>query len=190
MFGFFQSGGSDSPERARQNKNTREKIITTGTQNIAKAFAGFNDQYYNKRAQDYINFAMPQLGEQTRSAQKNLVYSLADRGLTKSTVAGEKQAELQQQAANAQAGIVDEAQGQANQERLAKAQQKSGLIEQLISAQNPMLAQQSALLGASNIPMANNATGMASMTNGIMNALLAMQVQNQTEKNKNFTYSY
>lgn len=190
MFGFFQSGGSDSPAKAREIENSREKIITAGTQNIAKAFAGFNDQYYNKRAQDYINYAMPQLGEQTRKAQKGLVYSLADRGLLKSTVAGEKQAELQQQASDAQAGIVDEAQSQANQERLSKAQQKSGLIEQLISAQNPMLAQQQTLAGASQVPLANNASGTASMVNGIMNALLAQQVANQAEKNKNFTYSY
>ena len=187
MFGaianLFQDTGSDSPKKARKIEQARQQTISNGVSNINRAFAGFDSEFYNRRAQDYINYALPQIGEQARTAQKGLVASMNNRGLLRSSVAGEKQAELDQQTANLQAGVVDSAQSAANKAKMSNEQQRMTLVEQLIASQNPQLAKEQTLIGASNIATPNNASNISSMMSQIMNAVLAQKMQEQTEYN-------
>lgn len=59
--------------------------------------SGFNDAFFDKRKQAYIDYADPQLEQQYGDAQKELTYALARAGLLDSSVRAEKTGELQRQ---------------------------------------------------------------------------------------------
>ena len=183
------SGGSDSPAIARGIEDSRQAEIRAGVMNINRAFNTLGSDTSHQRTQDYINYAMPRLGEQTRKAQKNLTGGLNNRGLLHSSVASEKQAELAQLTADEQANIVDTGMNLGNDEKLASQRQQSTLIAQLIASMYPKQAQEGALAAASGIQVPNGAQNTMALFNNISNAYLAQQVADQADK-RNYKYSY
>lgn len=149
MFGGGGKSGSGAPAAARALETQRQNSIQTAVKNIAKSFSGFGTAYYHKRGQEYVNYAMPRLGEQVRDTQKVFNYSLADKGLSHSSVASEGQAALDRSTAEQQNAIVDEGANVANQARLETEDKRNSLIQQAITAQNPNQLAQGVMLGAS-----------------------------------------
>ena len=58
-----KSGSSKAAKRQaremRRQEEERQARIAEGRKTIEDAFAGYNDAFFNQRAQDYINFATP-----------------------------------------------------------------------------------------------------------------------------------
>ena len=76
----------NSAEIARQEEAKRQARIAQGQQGIDQAFAGFNDDFYNKYQTDYTSYYDPQLNDQYTDAVKRLTLQLAQTGnLTGST---------------------------------------------------------------------------------------------------------
>jgi len=118
-------------------ENQRQASITKGQAEVDKEFAGFDDGFYNKRAQDYINYVMPQLGEQVRGQQKGIQYGLSDRGLTNSSVARNAMSGLAKQTALQQQAIAEQGMVQAQELQRQVESNRAELYNQVISASDP-----------------------------------------------------
>ncbi|GLO68644.1 hypothetical protein MACH17_01610 [Phaeobacter inhibens] len=70
-------GGGDSSAQYRQDEQARQAAIRDGTAKIDETFAQFDDDFYTKQREAFLDFARPQLEDQRADASRELVYSLA-----------------------------------------------------------------------------------------------------------------
>ncbi len=84
-------------ERQRQGELRRQQNITQGQNDIASVFGQFDDGFYNKRAQSYLDYALPQLDQQYQDQQRQLTAELARTGNLNSSLRGELMGQLQRQ---------------------------------------------------------------------------------------------
>ena len=136
--GSAGDGGASRIETQRQNR------INAGLQNIDKAFSGFNNDWFNQRRQDYLNYATPQAIRQFQNTRNNLAYSLARNGLSKSGAAVNENQALETEKNQRLSDIANEGQNQANEARSQVAAQKANVTNQLVSSADPSLARESA----------------------------------------------
>ncbi|RDF69772.1 hypothetical protein, partial [Acinetobacter baumannii] len=68
--------------------------IAQGKAAIDEQFKGFDDNFYDARAKDYENYAVPKLEKEFGNTKRNLTYSLARSGLLGGSVDAEKNAKL------------------------------------------------------------------------------------------------
>lgn len=144
-------GGGEAAQ-ARADEQARQERIRAGTEKIGTIFDGqFNDGYFDKQKQSYIDYAKPQLEDQYGKAQKELTYSLARAGNLNSSVRGEKSAELQKQYdLNAQK-IADDALAYSTQARNQVEAARSDLVSQLNATGDAEGAANSAISRASTL---------------------------------------
>lgn len=81
-------------ERQRQAEIRRQQNIAAGSNEIANIFGQFNDEFYNKRAQDYLNYAMPTLDREYQDEQRSLIAQLARSGNLNSSLRGDLMGKL------------------------------------------------------------------------------------------------
>lgn len=141
-------GGSNNAALARMDEEARQGRITEGMGKINQTFGQFNDAFYNQRAQDYTNYALPQLYQQMQQVNKQGYYNLAGRGLLGSGAANQFGSSLQREADTQKQGIVDAGIGQAQQLRKDVEGQRSQLVSQLQASADPTTAAQQALASA------------------------------------------
>lgn len=142
-------GGGNNAALARMDEEARQGRIQEGLGKINTTFGQFNDGFYNQRAQEYQNYAMPQLYQQMQQANKQGFYGLANRGLQVSGAANQFGSALTREANTQKQGIVDAGIGQAQQLRKDVEGQRSQLISQLQASADPTTAGQQALTAAS-----------------------------------------
>jgi hypothetical protein len=106
---------------------------------------GFGGDFYKKRTQDYINYAMPQLQEQAGSAQKNLAFKLQNQGLGESGTADALNLSLLNEINRQASGVASTGVGQAQDLQKQIEQQRSQLISQLETSADPGSATSQAL---------------------------------------------
>ena len=138
-------GGGNAAALAAQQQKERAAALATGKAAIDQQFAGFTPEFYNQRKQDYINFAMPQLGQQFRTQQNEAQYSLANKGQTRSSQAQALGRTLGQNLAQNQQTIANAGQAQANQLQQSVEGQRNNLYSVLSSSQDPSMAATAAL---------------------------------------------
>lgn len=168
--------GSDyGAAEQRTNQQAQEQTILSGIQNIDQAFAGYDDNFYNRYRQSYINYQMPQLASQYQSAQKATTGGLADRGLLKSSAAEDAYSGLSKTLATSEQSIADEATSQALSLKTQVAQQKQTLVNQLLASTYPSTVANSALQTASTFtypsawePLANQFTSDANAAKNVV----------------------
>lgn len=179
-------GGSDSAAEARALEEQRQARITEGMGKLNTAFEGFNPEFFKKRQDAYVNYAMPQLGSQAQQTQKQVIYGLADRGLSKSTVASNQQSAFQNELALQKQGIIDAAFGQSNDLQKQVEGQKSNLIAQLQASADPSSVSQQALGTAASFSAPSVYQPLSNLFSNFTNMYLANQSQKQaSEMQKN-----
>ena len=156
-------GGGDSflkEEYARQNaeEEARQGRITQGKANIDNAFAGYDDNFYSGQAQNYMDYATPQIEDQYGDALRSLTNALSRNGVSQSSMAADRRAKIEKQLANAQTDAARQGQSFANDTRQSLAGVKNNLISQNQSLADPtlianMAANQS--IAASQLPSYN-----------------------------------
>ena len=129
------SGSSDGGAAAREKKTQAQ--IDSGMATINQNFSGFNDDFYQKAATDYTNYATPQMMGDYQNTKNNLTYSLARNGLLNSGAAVSKNAALQKQLSANESDIANKAQDQSNQLRTNVANQRNQLISQVQAGAAP-----------------------------------------------------
>lgn len=134
---FTRKKGPNLAAQAQVLENQRQEKTRRGQEEVDKQFAGFDSGFYNQRAQDYINYVMPQLGEQVREQQKNIVYGMADRGLSNSSISRNAMSGLAKQTKAQQEAIAEQGIVQAQELQRQVEMSRSDLYNQVLNASDP-----------------------------------------------------
>ena len=109
MFGGG-GGGSSYTSEIRQEEADRQERVRTGTKRIEDMFGEqFNDGFYDKQASNYLNYAQPQLADQSKNAAKQLTFALDRRGALDSSSRSSLEADLAKRTGIASTEIKDRA---------------------------------------------------------------------------------
>lgn len=144
----FGDGGAgamrDEAARQRAEEEARQGRIRAGRKKIDDTFSSFDDTFYDKRRQSYLDYANPQLDDQYKKAVSELTLALARNSLSNSSVAARKRAELQKQQGIQARAVADKAREYEKGARSAVDMAKSDLQTQNMSLADPTLIGQSA----------------------------------------------
>lgn len=114
MLRVAKKGGTDGGsevDQARADEQARQDTIRNGTSRISSMFdSQFTPDFFNKQAQNYTDYATPQLEDQTKEATKQLTFALDRRGALDSSSRSSLAAQLEQKRALAAADIAGKAQ--------------------------------------------------------------------------------
>lgn len=110
---------------------------------------GFNQDFYNQRAQAFENFAEPQLAQQYQKEQANTNYGLARVGLTNSSAANYLGKSLANEMTTNQQGIANQGLSQAQALQSQISQEQNTLIGQAEAGASPSTSAQQATEAAS-----------------------------------------
>lgn len=111
----------------RRVEAERTGKINQNVSSIDQAFAGFDDEFYGKASQNVLDYYTPQLQDQFTEAQKKQAFKLADQGLSDSSVAGEKAADLKTLFDRELTNISSKAEGASNAARADVSNRTSNL---------------------------------------------------------------
>lgn len=158
-------------ERLRQAEARRQQNITAGQGEIASLFGQFNDDFYNKRSQSYLDYAMPTLDKQYQDQMKALTTNLARTGNLNSSLRGDLMGQLQKQYDTSRLSLTDTANNYANEARANVAQAKSKLMESNASLADPGLVRTMAEAQASGINVNPQFQSLSQMISDLSNGV-------------------
>lgn len=149
----FGGGGGDSKiaKQQRADEEARQARIKAGMSSIDKAFKGFNTAFYNKRATDYRNYAMPEVDRQAGHEGKQLVYALARTGNLDSSAAIDKNAELIQEQNKQRIAVANQGVDSANNLRSQVENTRGNVVAELNATGDSSAASASALRAVQNL---------------------------------------
>lgn len=107
------SGSPNYGNIAAEQEAARQRRIVEGTADINRAFSGFTPEFYQQRAKQYVDYALPQVGKQYREARDLIGYNLANRGMFGGSASQKQWGDLSDKFAQAKQNIVDTGQQQA-----------------------------------------------------------------------------
>ena len=136
--------------QARADDKDRSRSISQGTDQVNKQFAGFNNDFYDKRAKDYADYYNPQVDAQYKEAQKQQAFQLARQGVTQSSAAAHEAGLLNQQFGAQKAAVTGSAMDSANQARTQMEAARGNIIGDLHSTADPASAAQAAVNRTAN----------------------------------------
>lgn len=136
---------------ARAAEQRRQAAITEGAGSISGIFNQFDDNFYNKRSQDYINYAQPELDRQYQNQQRDLITNLARSGNLNSSLRGDLLAELQRQYDTGKLQIADTANKYAQDARASVEAQRASLLESNSQLADPGLVTAKANAAATSL---------------------------------------
>ena len=169
-------GHTESPTDIARKSFNRGQLLNAPEY---KTFEGFQDPFFEKRAQDYVNYALPQEAQQYRQNRLAMLYGLNNRGLQSSSVATQAKSGLERTAGEAKQTIADTALQQANQLRQDVENARQQSIQQLYQTADPGQATAGAIASAAGFqrpstfaPIANMFGNLAQqyMTNQLLNS--------------------
>jgi len=143
-----------------------------------KTFEGFQDPFYAKRAQDYVNFALPQFAQQYQQNRNQMLFGLANRGLGQSSVADQASSNLERSAGEGRQQIADTGLAQANQLRRDVEAARQQAISQLYQSADPAQALQGAVRTASGFQAPSTFAPITNMFSNLANQYATSQILN------------
>lgn len=167
------TGGSDwAARQAAQDEQNRQNNIRSGTANINQTFdSQFNDDFYTKRRQSFLDYANPQLEDQYADTRKQLTYWLDGRGLLDSSIRADKEAELQKKYDLNRRSIADQALDFENTTRNNVSEARAGLVRDLTATGDASGAQQAAVNRATALSASPTFSPLASLFSDFTGAL-------------------
>lgn len=133
-------GGGESDKYAKEQRaaeQARQQRITMGLGSIDKQFSRFDDPFFAKQSQAYLDFAAPQIKQQYGDANRGLVYALARQGIGQSSEGNRRFGNLLQDQQLAQQGMVDKSRDVATSARKQIEDTRSNLVADLYATANP-----------------------------------------------------
>lgn len=177
-----QRAAAEAEARARAEAARRAANLNTGMANINKAFAGFDDSYYNKIGSEYLDYYNPQVQKQIDDARKQMLFNASRAGTLGSSQYNENLANLDNQAQLRQNEIQSQSNARINEARNQIANQRTQQIAALnasqgdLSAGSPFLSGTISAAGPSLQPFSpigdlfSNIAGIAANDAAIRNA--------------------
>lgn len=126
-----KSGGNEAA-LARQEEQARQQRIREGTARINTIFDGqFNDDFFGKQQQNYIDYAMPQVNQQRDKAGKELVFAMDRAGQLEGSARADLAGELQKRYDLQNQKVRDDALNYGTQSRTQVENARSDLVSML-----------------------------------------------------------
>lgn len=160
---FGDGGAGKIAKQQRADEDARQRRINSGIQSIDSTFSGFDDAFYGKRAQDYVDYAMPGVQHQASGAARALIYALARRGNLDSSAAIRKNSDLTREMDEARIGVVNQGLDLANRSRADVENIRSGLVSQINATGNDEAAAAAAVRQAQAINMPQGYSPLGAM---------------------------
>lgn len=139
---------------------------------------GFDKAFYAKRAQDYENYAFPQLQQQYQKTVGNTTYGLARSGLLKSGAADYLNRNLQTEMTAQKQGLANAGIQQSQALEAGVNQQKNQITAQLQASADPSTAAQQATAAASQFRAPSAFAPIGGLFNNWSNAYLTNRLAN------------
>lgn len=153
-------GGTAAQQASRAGQN---RLFTASQYNEP----GYNAaNLYNKTAQDYVNYYMPQVAQQANQASRSLTYSLANQGILDSSASKQAGSNLNRAINTQQQAVVAGGQQAANSLEKQMSGAQAQLIAQAQASVDPASAAQNALQTAGQYSVPSQ---WAPLMNGIFN---------------------
>lgn len=138
LFGGGKDKGAErAAAEARQREAQRQKRLSQGRDSIEGAFSTFDDPYYDARSKAYTEFALPQLEEQFGKQKQKLVFALSRGGNLNSSVAANKNRELQDEYQRNREMVLSRGQQYGTDARRDVADSRARLLSILSSTEDP-----------------------------------------------------
>ena len=132
-----------SEQRAEQK--AREARIAWGMKQVNSNFDKFDDNFFGKQNQAYLDYAMPQINQQYTQASNGLQYALARQGIGQSSIGNDRIAQLSGDYQLNRQAAVDKAREVTQNARRSIEDARSGVISDLYATADPAAAAKSAL---------------------------------------------
>lgn len=114
----------------------RTERVNTLTGDINSAFAGFDDAYFDKFAQDYLGYYTPQVTQQYDDAVKQLTFKYANQGGINSSAAAQELGRLQEKRRLEEGKVANDAATAAGSFRGDIDSQRNALLSEALAAVN------------------------------------------------------
>jgi len=101
-----EAAAAERAGRVREYSTGRQDLIDKYTADIASAFSGFDDAYFDTYKQNYVAAARPKLEQQYDDDHKKLVYAFTNSGNLDSTAAADRFGRLDQLQTERQARVA------------------------------------------------------------------------------------
>lgn len=141
-------GHKQSPRDVARDAFKHNQLFELGA---TQDFEGFQPEFFDQRAKDYVNFALPQVSDQYRTNRDAVNFGLANRGLQGSSVEGQANTRLERTAGQARQNVADTGIAQANELKKNVEESRQQDIAQLYQSANPAQGMQSAIANASQL---------------------------------------
>lgn len=141
-------GHTQSPKDIARDAFKHNQLFELGP---TQTFEGFQPEFFDQRAKDYVNFAMPQVADQYQTNRNAVNFGLANRGLQGSSVENQANTRLERTAGQARQNVADTGIAQANELKKAVEDSRQSDIAQLYQSANPAQGMQSAIANASQL---------------------------------------
>lgn len=172
----FGGGGDGGAAQARADEEARQQRIRIATDDINANFSKFDDKFFDKRASNYRDFALPQVGQAFKGTADQLAYSLARSGLTNSSESARQQSVLQGDKASALQQVSSGALAEKQRSMQMVEDNRNTLLNQAVATGDIQMAGANSLRQAGILasqadnfsPLANlfaNSTGMLAAAN-------------------------
>jgi hypothetical protein len=139
-------GTEESPRDIAKQKFRKGQLFNAPEY---QTFEGFQPEFFQKRAQDYVNYALPQLAQQYQQNRNAVLYGLSNRGLGSSSVSTQAKSGLERAVGEGKQSIAESGIAQANQLKKDIESSRQEAINQLYQSADPARAFQSAISAAS-----------------------------------------
>lgn len=146
-------GGSSAPSgpTAAELEAQRQARINQGMGQVNNTFGQFNDDYYGGIRNAYMDYVQPDFNKQYEDAQRQLALALARQGVSSSSIAADRQSNLQDMYNKNQLQLQQQADGYVNDRRSAVEQARGAVVSQLNASGNAGQAGQQAIAQASSL---------------------------------------
>ncbi len=174
LSGLF--GGGDTPStRDLLNKQIKRGNLYTKED---KTYQGFGPDFYANREKAYMDFALPELGEQYRNQVNQTKFGLSNRGLFGSSAGNQAFSDVERANLGARRQIADTARAGAQDLRKEVESSRNSLISQLYQGVSPAQGLRSAIDTAAGFSAPNMFAPVGNFFSNLVNQYAIKNVLN------------
>jgi len=178
-------GVQQQAEVARQSEVARQADTRGAIGRVDETFRQFDDPFFAGREQAYSNYAMPQVSDQYDTARKNLIFALADGGLTRSSVGAQRLGDLERDYSLRRQDVADQARGYGQQARTDVESARSGLVSQANSVGDAAASGNAALNEANRLTAAPSFSPLGALFQNVTAGIGVSRAAGDAERLRN-----
>lgn len=175
LFGSNKSA-KHAAAKAEADEKARQDRINQGLEAIDQKFGSFTDAWFNQRAREYFDAAMPTLNMEFARTKNNLAFGMAGRGLLNSSIYNQRRQSLDNEMLKQKRIVADTGIGQANDLRMKLEDARSRITSQLYQSADPAQATAAANRETANLSQPSPMGAIGNFFNDWSNIYMTNQV--------------